>query len=71
MWPCGLSDHTLCFVEGLFIEQKISPCLIIVGGENYEGKTLSDCWILDLQSVLWSLVSNRNTSGFYSTDYVL
>ncbi len=33
-----------------------SPCLLIQGGENDEGETLSDCWIMELHTAAWKHV---------------
>ena len=33
-----------------------SPCLLVQGGENEEGETLSDCWIMELRTAEWKKV---------------
>ena len=40
------------------------PCLIVIGGEDDDGKILNDCWILELQTVTWKHVSK----GCFSLD---
>ena len=54
-WPNGTCDTSMTFVPGLY-GMEPCPCVLVVGGENDEGKTLSDCWILDLRSTTWTQV---------------
>lgn len=46
----------MAFAPGLY-SPKPCPCMVIVGGENDDGKVLSDCWLFDLPTTKWTHVS--------------
>lgn len=53
----GTCDHVMEYISG-YHSNGHSPCLLVQGGENNEGETLSDCWILELNTAKWRQVSS-------------
>ena len=54
-WPMGSCDNSMTYITG-FHSDRHSPCLLIQGGENDEGETLSDCWIMEVHTSEWKQV---------------
>lgn len=52
LWPKSSCDHSMIYVASLHSDRP-HPCLIVIGGEDDDGKILNDCWILELQTVTW------------------
>ena len=56
-WPAGRDSHAACCLN--YGEKH--PQLLVTGGVGNDGITLSDAWILDVNSGKWSEVNDSTT----------
>ena len=62
--PPGSCDNAMTYIGGYHGDGH-SPCLLVQGGENDEGATLSDCWIMELHTAEWKKVRHMMTKLNY------
>ena len=51
-WPKGRSGHASAVINTISSNGIVNSHLIISGGVDDNGDTISDCWIIDLQSLI-------------------
>ena len=61
-WPVGRDSHAACCLN--FGDEN--PQLLVTGGVDNSGKTLSDGWILDVKSRRWREVSDHQSFSYLS-----
>ena len=52
-WPKERTRHASAVINTISSNGKVKSHLIVIGGIDYNGDPISDCWILDLQSLIW------------------
>ena len=57
IWPVERDSHAACCLN--YGEEH--PQLLVTGGLDNDGNTLSDAWILDVNSGRWSEVNDSTT----------
>ena len=51
-WPEGRTAHASAIINTISNE-KVMSHLIVIGGVDYNGDPISDCWIVDLSTLIW------------------
>ena len=55
--PLGRQDHTTVCVSSKITGHDYTV-LLLIGGRDSQGHTLSDCWLFNVESVKWTKVCN-------------
>ena len=53
-WPVGRGAHSSCLLAGSLVNDQY-PVVVVMGGEDYYGRTLSDVWMRSEEG--WKQVS--------------
>ena len=52
-WPERRSAHASAVINTISSNGKVRSHLIVLGGVNCYGFPISDCWIINLQCLIW------------------
>ena len=52
-WPEGRTGHASAVINTISSNEKVTSHFIVMGGRDYNGDPISDCWIINLSSLIW------------------
>jgi hypothetical protein len=55
-FPAPRQDHTTVCISSSSIGQS-STVLLVIGGRDAKGNTLGDCWLLDVEKMIWTQIN--------------
>ena len=56
-WPEPRDIHSSTVIKS-YIDSKEQSHLLVMGGRGIDGRTIADCWIMNLSLNKWNKVSN-------------
>ena len=62
-WPEGRSAHASAIINTISSNEKVMSHLIVIGGLDYTKDPISNCWIIDLSTLIWYQVMSHDTGN--------
>ena len=56
-WPKGRERHASSIINTISSNQQITSHMITLGGRDDDINTISDCWIINLATLIWYQVT--------------